>query len=334
MKSFIILSGLLLVSFEGVAGILSKAECTPTDIRNTHPLIKTRPELRQHFSVPKNQDSIGWCYAFSASDIMSAYLGKPISSLHTSIINNYASYSNGALKRVAEKYMKTEKTPYKEVYETGNVEDSIRHASKKGWICTEKGLPFDAPRPNQINDMIRRLEALKLKNKETKSSLQNVCEDIMRTIEPFKVVATELENLAMNLVSTNMNETLNKFADSACTEKIQNLPKMDLEVKTKVDGKGKPNNDYLQHLNKLLTNGHVTQVAYMVDSITTISGPHSSIVMGRRWNNDQCEFYIRNTWGKSCAVYSSDIECNKEEGAFWVSDEKLYHASSAYSYIK
>lgn len=63
------------------------------------------------------------------------------------------------------------------------------------------------------------------------------------------------------------------------------------------------------------------------------SGYHARVIIGRRWKNNQSEFNIRNSWGQDCSEYLPGIECNKEEGTFWFSDEKLAKSLAAYIYI-
>lgn len=48
-------------------------------------------------------------------------------------------------------------------------------------------------------------------------------------------------------------------------------------------------------------------------------GGHASLVVGRRWKNNRCEYLVHNSWGKSCSKYP--WEC--EDGRIWIPGETL-----------
>lgn len=89
----------------------------------------------------------------------------------------------------------------------------------------------------------------------------------------------------------------------------------------------------MKEVNFNIVKGRLQTVDYDVSYFTDFDGLHSSIILGRRWNKGRCEYNIRNSWGKSCASYKTGIECNKEQGTYWVSDEDLFNASANIRYI-
>lgn len=52
-------------------------------------------------------------------------------------------------------------------------------------------------------------------------------------------------------------------------------------------------------------------------------GLHVATVVGRRWNPNmaRCEFKVRNSYGRDCGLYSSDLDCR--DGQIWVPDMTL-----------
>lgn len=325
---------LLTTSFQALSGIISQADCTPTDIRNTHPKIKNNPALREHFSKPRNQDSIGWCYAFAAADLLTAHYGFPVSSLHTSIIYNRTYFSDPKLKKIAFDQRKTGHPAYEEVFEGGNIVETIPYITRNKWVCTEKGLPFDIEKPQQINQMIRNLEALKKRVASMKSSNAQVCAEFQSLISPFTMQSLDAEKIASELIVQNMNVTLDNFATKACKEKLSPTKETRAEVLNKYDKKGRTRKKLMPQMNKLLTKGTMMVFNYDVETIAGFPGKHASVIMGRRWKNNRCEYNVRNSWGEMCSPYKPGIECNKKEGSYWLSDAEIYRALTSINYIK
>ena len=85
MKIFI---SLLLIGFTNVS-----AECTNKDLTDpTYLKSVGKEKLINHFSKPRDQDSVGWCGAYASSDSLSYTVGEPVSAIDTSI--NFFSNSN------------------------------------------------------------------------------------------------------------------------------------------------------------------------------------------------------------------------------------------------
>lgn len=321
----------------GVA--VSEEDCTNTDIRDTNPLIRNNPEVREFFSTPRDQDSIGWCYAFAASDLMTAVVGTPVSAMHASIIFNSRSYTNR--RNWAEEF-RSENGRFQEVYEGGWAHEAIEDVRRNGWVCTEEGLPFDAERPRQIEQMIIQLEGIKRSRETlraagtyTSDEHNRTCQMITEAVRPFNLPEESLLNIADSLLNKNMNETLDLFARSVCSERIQSIPQIRMKDVSKRDNSEKNRRKYMQELNRALNGGKPIQLSYRPQTISTSAdGSHASIIIGRRWNNGRCEYNIRNSWGRSCASYHVEIDCNREEGTFWMSDQQLFEASSTFRYVR
>jgi hypothetical protein len=55
--------------------------------------------------------------------------------------------------------------------------------------------------------------------------------------------------------------------------------------------------------------------------ICTDTGLHSSIIIGRRVRGSQCQYLVRNSWGRACKRYDTANQC--EEGKIWVESADL-----------
>lgn len=316
---------------EAHAQSVQKASCTDIDVREINPMIKNNPALRAHFQKPRDQDSVGWCYAFTSADLMSAELGVPVSGMHISTIYNHHILNTPSLQKEVDDDRMRNPAGYSftDVYESGRVQIAIQETISKGRVCTEKGLPFDQSHSNQVHDLVRALEELKPQVLMSNMDRASVCREISNIVSPFVVSAQNMTLMADSLIKDNLNQTMRIFADSACKEWVDNLPNMEVRIGRKSAGL----EAFMKEVNFNIVKGRLQTVDYDVKPFTDTEGFHSSIILGRRWNNGRCEYNIRNSWGKSCASYVEGIECNREQGTFWVSDEQLFQASSNIRYI-
>jgi len=56
----------------------SAAQCAPMDIRPMH------PHLSEMWNNPRDQDGVGWCYAYAAADLLSVEAGMNVSAAELS----------------------------------------------------------------------------------------------------------------------------------------------------------------------------------------------------------------------------------------------------------
>lgn len=63
---------------------------------------------------------------------------------------------------------------------------------------------------------------------------------------------------------------------------------------------------------------------------------HASLIVGRRKNpkNGTCEYKIRNSWGRSCKSYRTDLVANCEYGNVWVPQSELGMSLDSITWLK
>lgn len=331
MKHVVLIFLLLLSS--GYAQVLTQQECSSIDIRTTNPHIRKSSILRNHFTVPRNQDSIGWCYGFAAADLLSAHLGADISSFHTSALYNRKARKNLLFRFVHGLALKSSKDSFEEVYQGGMCKMALAEAIKNGKVCREKALPFDYPHSGQTRVMIMTLEGIR---KERKAySEENLCNAVNYILNTDNNLSVDAGHITEELISKNMNLVLDKIGNEQCKNngvvvhpfKVRGIPTTNgynIE-KSKL---------FLNRISDLLQNGKPIEVTYDVKHYTDMRGLHSSVVTARRWQDGKCQFKIRNSWGKSCAGYNDFVDCEKETGSFWVNDEHFVKATRSTTYIE
>jgi hypothetical protein len=312
---------------------VEQSDCSPTDVRDHH------PQLRELFSTPRDQDSIGWCYGFAAADLLSVEAGKPVSASHVSAIFN-KSVAKSFLWRIGyglgNLFMENS---FETVYEGGYVDKAIKEAMKESSVCSEDDMPFFKRYPDELYRLIHRIEGIKRSVRDRSLSSEKACESLERVLgDTFFNSQAEKEKLLLLILENDLNIVLSDMMDEQCKDKTIALSKKKIKNYTKpsrVSSRTDRNNSfgpdqdvkkYLKTINGLLDKGKPLGISYNVEHITSYSGLHASVVTARRWNPSlgRCEYKIRNSWGTGCGSYKSDIECDYDEGSFWVSDEKFY----------
>lgn len=312
---------------------IQQADCSSTDVRDHH------PQLRELFSTPRDQDSIGWCYGFAAADLLSVEAGRPVSASHVSAIFN-KSVAKSFLWKIGyglgNFFMENS---FETVYEGGYVDKAIKEAMKESSVCTEDDMPFSRRYPDDLYRLIRRIEGIKRSVHDRSMSSEKACESLENVLnDTFFDSQAEKEKLILSLLENDLNIVLSEMMDEQCKDKRIALSKKKIKNYTKPNkasshtDRYNNHNDsqdvekYLKTINGLLDKGKPLGISYNVKHITSYSGLHASVVTARRWNSVQgrCEYKIRNSWGTGCGSYKTDIDCEYNEGSFWVSDEKFY----------
>ncbi|WPU63639.1 hypothetical protein [Peredibacter starrii] len=326
---------LLVLSFSAMAQV-SQKDCAPTDIRNTNPNIRDSKEMQAHFSTPRNQDSIGWCYGFTGADLMSAEMKTPISSLHTSLI--YGQYKEMGLLDYLKEVVDPTPSPLKKqtsgnfkfIKEGGFVDIAILALKQRGKVCTEKALPFDQHLGRTTMSLIRKMEEIKLSVINKKLQEKIICEEISRVLPDYGLNSVDFEMVSHSLMKDRVDKTMDLMVRQYCKDNMVRVPAR--TVNTLYPKTAAPKT-FFDTLNQTLNRGRPLAYYYDVKHVASFSGNHTSLITARRWNKGKCEYKVRNTWGKTCAYYQKGIDCNREEGSFWMSDEKLKNSSYLVQYL-
>jgi hypothetical protein len=299
---------------------LTEEQCTPVDIRDKN------SQLKEFFSTPRDQDSIGWCYAFAAADLLSVEAGTPVSAAHTSAI-----YNKKIETRLWDSWFHN--VIFNDIYESGVVEEALNYAKNAKDICTEAGMPFDAH--PMFYYYILQLEEIKKYVEETQSMNKfcNYIKDIFPYL-PFSNV--DFLKLYHAIINDQLNKGLEELITNSCQDKKIQIP--DFKVKKITKDFWFPDNEnaktkYFNKIGKVLASGKPLAITYKVSGVTKYPGNHASVVMAREWINNQCQYKVRNSWGRSCAPYKPGIQCVQEEGSFWVNEDTFYEMVIDIDYI-
>lgn len=307
-RLFLILFILSSSAFASSSYKVKKEQCSNVDIRDKH------PHLREHFSTPADQGSIGWCYAYAAADLLTVEAGVPLSPSHVSSIYNKSIRSN-ILWRLG--YEIKGLFSSRETYEGGFIGKAAVEAMDASPIC----------RHNRIDKYTHLIGMLELAKNRVKS--QEMAPHVACAIAKKSLPHIDIESFMSDFVSKNINDTLESHLRQNC--QTVEIPKRQKKVLHKPFFFGKKK--YVDNVNKLLEKGKPLGISYNAGNVSRISGYHASTVIGRRWNNGRCEYNIRNTWGRVCP-YKEGIECNQNDGSYWIKDEEFYKLSLNFTYLQ
>ncbi len=291
-------------------------QCSDIDIRDM-----ASPEIKEHYSQPIDQGSVGWCYGYTASDLLSFETGKPLSPTHVSSIYNKDIRSNLFWKagyNIFRMFMG------REVYEGGFPGKAARVAMEASPICAYSPRD-DYPRFIGVFEMIKE----RVKKKEI--SKEEAC-DLMEFALPS--LDTKTTNFMEDFINNDLNDQLEGMIKQSCSPLI-NVPQRTVKTLTPPffptnNGKRK----YADQLNDVLNQGKPLSVSYSVGHITDkVRGFHASTVIGRRWKNGRCEYNVKNTWGRVCSLYKANIECNQDDGSYWMKDEDFFDMSLNFTHL-
>ncbi|WP_372655965.1 hypothetical protein [Halobacteriovorax sp.] len=328
----------------GIDVKIPESECSDVDVREN-----MNPEMKEHFSTPRNQDGIGWCYAFSAADLLTAEMKEPVSASHVSAIFN-KNIDNSTFMKLGYNIGRLfNEGTFGDSYEGGWVDRALENAVDEKRVCSEEALPFDRNYRGETAGIILRLEEIKAGMKDESTAKIVSCNEIDSLISFRELNGLSASELYSILEQNNMNTALSIILKKRCSENLIKLKDFEIDSLSKprprVGKQGRKMSDrirvkkgikrYFGKIGDILSSGKPMGISYNVDNIMDSSGGHASVLTGRRWKDGKCQFKIRNSWGRGCRSYDMDKieECNYEEGSFWVDDKRFYDMVTDLDYI-
>lgn len=291
----------------------NKSSCERKDLRN------------ETLGAPRDQDSIGWCYAFAAADLLTYKTGKKVSASDVSL-----NYESGWVKDLGVTLGRSEAT-----YEGGRIEGALEKMKEKG-ICLEKDFRSDDMAGGSLREMVDTVD--KAKKKYEKG--QRIC-------DTGQAATSELfPNINMNdyyeiLDKSSRAGFLSELQQKSCGKR-ESASNIEVINENGVFGDLSDQKKLSEMIDAQLDKNNIAGIGY--DARPLISQQferegseqfmHGSIVVGRRFNkkSNSCEYLIRNSWGKSCETYRSPLDC--EEGNVWIPKEDLMKGLINVTYIK
>lgn len=261
----------------------------------------------------RNQGGMTWCSSFVTADLLSFRQRQRVSALGVAIHWMNRPADPQTLRQRAQ----AGTVPVLERY--GSNAGLVMRSLRGRFQCLERDLPSDDNVINTLRGTLERIAEVKRQFDRTHQcpapSVQAVrsmfprltSEDVLNTLR-----VSALQDVHKNLLYRNCRGQYINVADS---------------------------NLSLSHnwsdLDTQLSRGNLVAFAYNSNVLknandTGTGRGHTSTVVGRRVRNGQCEYLIRNSWGRSCGYYDKKFPC--EQGQIWVPKANLLRSANDFFY--
>lgn len=312
----------LILSFSIISNQIFAKSCTDIDLRNN---------VLGHV---RDQGKIAWCYAYTASDLLTYKFNQaPFSAADTAITYNVEKLPKlqKFFSNLYSKIIRSEEIYHE--HETGFMFIALKAAMKRG-LCLEKDFPSeDIIRVDHEGEKwVKFPEAVLEINKIRKSLL---IAKKMRHHYPevvwFKfpqITKDQFYHILKSQKAENVFYELSKFI---CVDQRKEIPNMNLGYHVR-------NKNIISQIDKQLENKNIVGISYFMSILEKhdgkLNGFHSSAIVGRRINKktNTCEYLIRNSHGPDCSSYDPRLEC--EEGNIWMPEKSLKRSLLDLIYIK
>lgn len=303
---------------------------------------------------PRHQDSVGWCYAYAAADMLSHELGKEISAID--LANAYSATTlHGGIMRLLGRDESD--------IQAGFAPTALRRGLERG-LCLEENVPssdFFYARNYQsyleeLADIenIYRLYQQRTTRTYSKGELSRsqarmeFAEDLVCRAEVFGDWRSMFPTLGLDELmdilarSTSTNSFVHNLIKENCEPRLDNEQTQSLKVRRNISflGLGFGTGRLMNQIDEQLDNGKIVAVSYpesiLIDPANAQRrrfADHTSTIVARRFNpqTNQCEYMLRNTWGRGC-IYHESYEC--EDGHIWIPENVMRRSVREVTYLE
>lgn len=305
----------------------SEDQCRPVDLRKVYPKILGAKTVR-------NQASYGYCFAFAMSDVLSVVAGERLSSLDGAVLQYQYTRAHG-IESGANYVVRPEISTYSQ-QSGGSPLDVLRAALRSNGLCREA----DFPARLEFVDLERYWKGQHGTN--AYSEIHSDRDFAAALSKQFPYVSAADAHSFMQR-SSSSSDLIDYLEVDNCEGRRVNLPDLGMVSVT-----WHPQNDaseirnggvVLRELDNALDNGKPVALGYdayrALRAKSTQSGPHESVIVGRKFAQGSCHYLVRNSWGEQCSAEAgSRAICDREQpGNFWISESNLLLVGDSISYV-
>ncbi len=262
--------------------------------------------------APKNQDSVNWCFAYTAADLIANETGIEPSAAYVGLntLKYIPNPGDGFIGKIVNGIKKNGSC----------MEESFNSSDYK---FSEKYKDYEIA---QLNDDLMKFYNLVNAGKKTK-------EEAVDLFCSGEKMAVSLQEFFPGMKEKDMIDLIMKFNKDEDVYILASMLKGKCPVK-KIPALSNLTPKYIDRLtknnwsqlDKMISQGKILGIEYdsgMLKNYDFIPDPisgHASSIVGRRWNDktNSCEYMLRNSWGKPCSNYHEDYECSN--GHIWIAE--------------
>lgn len=302
-------------------------------------------DLRPKMGPIQNQNGMSWCFAYSASDIVSFHLGQRVSPVDIAVQYHRDWAKQQLKKRAVTPQRLREKRQAEALHEmAGPLDYAIEAAAPAGFCAAEKinlndlaitgraGVPFaflDELNMNKFN----------YENAETTDCYKF---QLIQKLTPWnsfeKIEKIAKENTLADVSGVMINQ--------ACGERIK--PAKPMIVK-KIENSYDPaktsslTQTQRDQVNRVISGGKPVAILTYLEKLKIFSTgdeknlQHAMTIVGKQFNpaTGKCEYIVRNSWGPECdSGWKPGVRCDNNSGYLFVDTDLLEQATFAAYYIE
>lgn len=331
--------------------------------------LRKEPRGQQVLAGPahvRSQGDMGLCTAYADADLVSWYTGTFASAQDISM--NMFAVNGTPFSQKAFSANPILSKPGQKVDSSGwLISKPLENIERAGGICPESVMPsndygFSA-------DMLQSYEWARLndnynngigQHRKAAENLYNnyragaslATPELCSAIQGVKEMVPGMD-LAQIAVALENAATVDQFEDwlknLQCRGRRSALPKGRLtEMDTSDSSTGlSPTTlsqrmaaivNQLDNKNMLRVNLDLSAYASDMPPGTPRTGPHAMTIIGKRWQNNKCEFLVRTSWGAgedACKTnFKPGIECDPVDGTIWLPDTAVAPALTQVYYLE
>ncbi|HEX7673362.1 MAG TPA: hypothetical protein VF412_04275 [Bdellovibrio sp.] len=266
--------------------------------------------------APINRDGTGWCYAYSAADLVSFKMKQRVSAFDIAA-NFHEMIRTSIIKRFT--HVKTQNI----IDSGGNIDEALESVSGKA-VCSEKELPSDYNN-NDLQKYLRKVMALPGKQEDAAS-----CAAISKAYPT--ILSKDIKGI---LEAYGGDRRIIELAKASCKHRIQ---VSDLKFHTE-----KIKNQDISILDTQLDKGNI--VSFEHDPGFFFLGPnynpdkkiydHQATIVGRRFKDGQCQYLVKGSSGRDKNYkYAAPYKDNNTGGYVWVDKDTIAKFTGSMTYVE
>lgn len=311
-------------------------------------------DLSSQMGPIRDQDSVGFCHAVAAADLLSYKLKNRISA--ASIMVQYNANEDEA------PFVRFMGKKESELF-GGQTDEAIRIGLDKG-LCLEKDFPSEYAgngefAPKNLYDFMKKTESAAKKNESQKIKdkvldytsfgvlnrlWQNRRSPACDVTLPSSLMSVQqmgnLKNIESVIRNSTSKDVFYNLEASACNGRRIKSPPLKV-VKVPVSSDIATRTKAIAAIDEQLNKKNPSAISYYPEYLKNENAgrsgkPHASTVVGRQLNKEtgRCEYLIRNSYGSTCPNPKSSPKVSCKNGNYWVSREDLNAIINGTTYLE
>lgn len=290
-------------------------------------------DVSRRLGPVRNQTDKGWCYAFSAAELVGFRLGPDTAnfSRRVSAADIAFRYNEENTSWFSKWFSSTDTA----MEEGGWMGDALKASISKGGFCLEKNAPSEEFAFGQLDDTIRDIRDIL---NQARPSKEEYCYTYLRVQDMFPGVDLDTYSEILSAAGRDNWEYFRLLNEKNCAGK-RNTYGLESDSVVDLNTKNSKIDTLLDALDYQLGKKNIASIGFDTKMIKADGngGGHAVTVVGRKYDDEtkSCKYLLRNSWGDGCPSVVKKSVCAKDHsGHLWVSREDLEKHMIHLTYIK